>query len=188
MFGHSFSRWQCISAIALAILITSWLPTSRANGLPRAYEPRSGKAAMEAAAKSGKPIVIYFTQQNCIWCERVEGLLNKSELQPKLAESYHFVSVDIGLANKQSWNATLTKMLAVKGTPAFAAIRPNGDVLCMVYGMIEDEVELARLHENIQALNKGAKPTAIYKDGLPSCREQNSERDEFVSSVPAPTK
>ena len=82
---------------------------------------------MEAAAKSGKPVVIYFTQENCVWCDRVENLLNRSELQSKLVDSYHFVNVDIGMANKQSWNAELTKMLSVRGTLAFAAIKASGD-------------------------------------------------------------
>ena len=182
IFG--FDTLRRFVSLALIVLISCWLQNSHANGLPRAYEPRSGKAAMEAAAKSGKPVIIYFTQEDCIWCERVEALLNNTKLQPKLAESYYFVNVDIRLAKKQSWNSALAKMLAVKGTPAFAAIRPNGDLLCMIYGMIGDESELNRIHDNIQGINKGAKPTMLYQGGLPSCRGQNSEKDEQVSEVP----
>ena len=180
---HRLSVLQSIPAIVLATFVGTWTVESQANGLPRAYESKSGKTAMEAAAKSGKPVVIYFTQENCVWCDRVENLLNRSELQSKLVDSYHFVNVDIGMANKQSWNAELTKMLSVRGTPAFAAIKASGDLLCMNYGTIQDDAELARFHESIQSLNKGAKPSILYVGGFPSCRGQESERDEQITSA-----
>ena len=176
------SVMQCIRAIFLATIACA-SAVSHANGLPRAYESKSGKAAMESAARSGKPVVIYFTQENCVWCDRVENLLDRSALQEKLVDSYHFVNVDIGLGKKQTWNAELTKMLAVRGTPAFAAIKASGDLICMSYGTIKDDAELADFHQNIQSLNAGAKPRIMYVGGFPSCRGQETERDDEITSA-----
>ena len=183
MFTQKRITSNLIAALAVPLCIGSWSIEANANGLPRAYDSKSGKTAMEASAKSGKPVVIYFTQENCVWCDRVENLLDRTELQTKLVDSYHFVNVDISMAKKQSWNAELTKMLSVRGTPAFAAIKASGDLLCMNYGTIQDDTELARFHESIQSLNKGAKPTILYVGGFPSCRGQESERDDEITST-----
>lgn len=168
----------------LPLLFLCHVAESLALGLPRDYRPTSGRRALEAAKESGKPILVYFTQENCIWCERLEQLLTRTELNATLVQSYHFMNIDIG-NNRDSVSKTLTQMLRVRGTPALAALAPNGDVLCMIYGSLKDDKELGQVHANIQAMHKGAKPTVI-QNGYASCRGQVSEQDGNISGVTQP--
>jgi thioredoxin-related protein len=166
---------------AACLMLTLVSATASAIGLPAEFHATNGKRAMEAAAQSGKPIIVYFTQQNCIWCERVERLLSNSPQSAALIQSYHFVNVDIG-NNRDSVVKSLQKALKVSGTPSFAALSAQGNLLCMFYGMIPDDATLSKVHANVQALNKGARATA-ETNGFPSCRGETSELDRQVSGV-----
>src|SRR5687768_10887382 len=125
-------RW-----LAVACLLA--LP-AHAN-LPDAYGAVSGKEALEAARASGKPIMVYFHQRGCGWCTLVEKLLASTEMRQELARSYHFINVNI--ASKEPAATALTKMFDVSGTPAFAFLDSRAEALCMVYGAIQDDAELA---------------------------------------------
>src|SRR6266571_6975302 len=136
------------------------------NGFPRSYQAQSGHEALLAARESGKPIMIYFSRADCIWCQKVERLLNTSEVRFALLENYHFVNVDVRRVGDPGVDG-LKKMFKVRGTPAFAFLSPKGDAICMVYGNIRDDDELARINSTVQALFKGAKATPT-SGGVPS--------------------
>ena len=163
------------------VAVTAAQPAS-SFGLPREYQAITGREAIDAAARSGKPIVIYFAQPGCGWCEKVEDLLESSKLRPVLVDSYHFVNVNIARSNDPV-GKQLQQMLKVRGTPAFAALSPKGVPLCMIYGNIPDDDELGKLHANIQALNKGGKSLVKFTNGMVSCRGKVSVQDEQVSEI-----
>ncbi|MGH9577603.1 MAG: thioredoxin family protein, partial [Terriglobales bacterium] len=149
--------------------------------LPKMYEAQSGREALDAAKLSGKPIMVYFAQPGCGWCVAVEQLLGTSEVRFELVKNYHFVNVNIGASRDASAHA-LQKFLNVNGTPAFAFLSPKGEPICMVYGTIKDDRELARIDRNVLALVQGA-TTNVRSGGYPSCRGEVTEDDSRVTSI-----
>ncbi len=149
---------------------------------PKMYSATGGGEALEAAQKSGKPIMIYFWQEHCTWCTVVEDLLRRSEVRFKLVEHYHFVNIDIH--SKEPAVTGLKKMFSVKGTPAFAFLSPKAQPICMVYGNIKDDAELARIDTNVLALVAGASPQYV-SHGFASCRGEVTEDDSKVTSAGA---
>jgi hypothetical protein len=74
-------------------------------------------------------------------------------------------------------------MFKVRGTPAFAFLSPKDQPICMVYGNIRDDEELAQVDSTVQGLYRGAKPTKI-SSGFPSCRSKPSTDENLITQMP----
>ena len=125
--------------------------------------------------------MLYFTQAGCMWCDRVERLLATSEVRFALVESYHFVSIDIGQHGDPAVDG-LKKMFKVQGTPAFAFLSSKGEPICMVYGNIRDDGELAQINSTVHDLVRGGNPSATNR-GFPSCRGKISADDNLITEI-----
>jgi hypothetical protein len=152
-----------------------------AAGFPKIYHPQTGRVALQASKESGKPVMVYFSQVDCIWCSRVEDLLATSPVRFTLIDSYHFVNVDIRRIDDPATNA-LMQLFKVRGTPAFAFLSPKGVPICMVYGNIKDDEELANINATVQGLAGGGTATASYR-GFPSCRGKVTADDSLITEL-----
>jgi thioredoxin-related protein len=179
--GSQDMNIRSVLRLALFLLSSTVASVVVCNGFPKSYQAQSGHDALVAASESGKPIMIYFSQTNCIWCQKVEHLLKTSEMRFALIENYHFINVDIGRSGEPAADG-LKKMFKVRGTPAFAFLAPKGDAICMVYGNIRDDDELARINSTVQALFKGAKATG-GRAGFPSCRSRPSSDERLITQM-----
>ncbi len=152
-----------------------------AFGFPKMYHAQSGRDALQASKQSGKPVMVYFSQVDCIWCDRVEHLLATSEVRFTLVQNYHFVNVDIRRTGDPATDA-LKRLFKVRGTPAFAFLSPKGEPICMVYGNISGDEELATISATAQGLSSGGKPT-VSNRGFPSCRARVTADDNLITEI-----
>lgn len=169
------------SIFAAAMLLCS--AHSYAYGFPRGYLTQNGAEALAAAEISGKPLLIYFTQPDCSWCDKVEVLLDQPASRALLANQYHFMDIDIQ-RSKDSVAKALLAALKVKGTPAFGVISPAGKVVCVHYGNIASASDLAAIHAGIQ--ESARKPKADARAGeILGCRGRVATADADFSAAPA---
>ena len=96
-----FAKTKFLALLLFLVSLTAPQPAF-ALGFPREYQAISGREAIEAASRSGKPIIIYFAQPGCGWCDKVEDLLDSSKLQKDLVDNYHFVDINIARKKKSS--------------------------------------------------------------------------------------
>lgn len=150
-------------------------------GFPRMYKAQTGRDALDAAARSGKPIMIYFSQPDCVWCDRVEHVLRTAESRFDVVDHYHFVNINIRQSDDAAARA-LKNMFRVRGTPAFAFLSPRGQPICMLYGNIADDEELAEIDRTVQALFRGSKATLTAR-GFASCRGKVSPNESLVTEI-----
>lgn len=156
---------------------------SHAYGFPRGYLTQNGADALAAAEISGKPLLIYFTQPDCSWCDKVEVLLDQPASRELLVNQYHFMDIDIQ-RSRDSVSKALLAALKVKGTPAFGVISPAGKVVCVHYGNIASASDLAAIHAGIQEQAKRSKVGARATE-ISGCRGRIAATDADISAVPA---
>lgn len=167
--------------IVLAVLC-GFATTALCGALPGVFNAQSGPEAIQASRQSGKPIMLYFTQPACVWCERVEHLLTTSEFRFTMAEHYHSMNIDISRHGDKAIDG-LMRMFKVQGTPSFAFLSSRGEPICMVYGNIRNDAELVQIDSTVQRLAAGGKTTAMIA-GFPSCRGKVSADDAMITSMP----
>jgi len=85
------------------------------------------KKGLELSASTGKPMFVYFHQEGCVWCEKLEkDVLSDPDVLNKLSENYVLVKIDI---NKDRNTAI---RYGIRGTPTLLLIDDNGDVMTMI--------------------------------------------------------
>jgi thioredoxin-related protein len=169
----------------LAVVAFAYSVPSHAYGFPRGYLTQNGADALAAAEVSGKPLLIYFTQPDCSWCDKVEVLLDQPESRKMLSDQYHFMDIDIQ-RSKDNVAKALLNALKVKGTPAFGVISPAGKVVCMHYGNIRSASDLAAIHAGIQEQAKRNKEGVLgpRTGDIPGCRGRVAAADADFSVAP----
>ena len=171
---------RCLGKLILSAIGAALCGVAIASGFPLSYNAQTGREALQASRQSGKPVMVYFSQANCIWCSRVEALLVTSAYRATLVESYNFVDVDIRRTDRAT--IALMQLFKVRATPAFAFLSPKGEPICMVYGYIRNTEELRSINATVQALATGGAPTESTR-GFPSCRGKATTSDDLVTEI-----
>ena len=152
-----------------------------AAGLPANYGPQEAGSAFDASRRSGKPMLVYFSQPDCEPCARTESVLATGEAAAILAGKFHFISVDASRP-EDPFGASMKRSLKLRGTPALAAISPTGDALCVLHGNIRDNAELREIAARIVALNEERLPPR-RRQAAPSCRGTVSPDDNRLMAI-----
>lgn len=119
---------------------------------PAGYAAAAYDAALDAAKQSGKPVMLYFTQERCIFCKRVEALLAAEELRSAFAPNYHFVAVDLTRGQpRTAAEQDLIDRLRIGLAPTFVFLNRDGQHICTSYGGIGRAEEGLAVHRFVQA-------------------------------------
>ena len=122
-------------AIAFITVYLLLLVPIAATGAPRAiYDENANPqqqigAALAAAGKSGKNIVLIFGANWCADCHALDAAMHQPDLAELIAKNYEVVKISVGRFDK---NREVAKKYGVpirRGIPAVAVLDPHGKVL-----------------------------------------------------------
>ncbi|MFM1988918.1 MAG: hypothetical protein RJA99_1875 [Pseudomonadota bacterium] len=134
-------------AAALAALATT---ASIAASLPPGFD--DNPSIVDAVAKArttGKPVIVYYTDQNCANCSALDGWLVRGDIRQAYAGAYHFSMVfadDLAPAERERWKSTYVPRGAA---PAWIVLNADGRYLCTASGGFANAVEALELHKRL---------------------------------------
>lgn len=149
-------------AAALAALATT---ASIAASLPPGFDDNPSVVdAVAKARSSGKPVIVYYTDQNCASCSALDGWLVRGDIRQAFAGAYHFSMVfadDLAPAERERWKTTYVPRGAA---PAWIVLNADGSYLCTASGGFANAVEALELHKRLGravAARGGASATRV---------------------------
>lgn len=152
-------------AAAAAAVVALATTASLAASLPPGFD--DNPSVVDAVAKartSGKPVIVYYTDQNCATCTALDGWLVRGDIRQAFAGSYHFSMVfadDLVPEERERWKATYVP----RGTaPAWVVLNADGSYLCTASGGFANAVEALELHKRLGravAARGGAQATTV---------------------------
>ncbi|MEM6363681.1 MAG: DUF255 domain-containing protein [Planctomycetota bacterium] len=84
------------------------------------------QAAHATAMSQSKPLLLHFTSDNCVWCDRLEaGAFQSPEVQQAIAEDFIPVKIHASVPGASD----LAKMFKVTGFPYDVVVWPTGQTL-----------------------------------------------------------
>ncbi|MEI7446716.1 MAG: thioredoxin family protein [Burkholderiales bacterium] len=135
----------------LAAAVAAFATTAAvAASLPPGFD--DNPSVVEAVAKartSGKPVIVYYTDQNCATCTALDGWLVRGDLRQAFAGSYHFTMVfadDLAPTERDRWKAAYVPRGAA---PAWVVLNADGSYLCTAAGGFANAVEALELHKRL---------------------------------------
>jgi thioredoxin-related protein len=121
-----------IAALTLALALSAALSSAaRAEESP-GVQFQSYAAALEAAPKENKFVMLFFWADWCQYCKLArEKILPDEKIRNVLTESFLSVSI-----NKDK-SPNLSKKYKVTSLPTFVFLKPNGDLMGALPGYLE---------------------------------------------------
>jgi len=116
-------------------------------------------AAIAAASRAGKNVILDFGANWCGDCHALEAQMHKPELAAIIEKNFIVVSVDVGRMDKNVDLAEKYHVPLRKGIPALAILDPHGKLL---YAQDQGQFEDARhmTYESIKQFFEQWKPAA----------------------------
>jgi hypothetical protein len=152
---------------ALAALCATAAAT--AGPLPPSFDDSPSVVDAVAKAKvSGKPVIVYYTEQNCASCSALDGWLLRGDIRQAYAGAYHFSMVfadDLTPRERERWKATYVPKGAA---PAWVVLNADGSYLCTAPGGFANAAEALELHRRLAlaaATRTGAVATPVGASG-----------------------
>jgi len=128
--------------------ITQSTPTA-SRGL---FSQSDVKKAWKAAVSQQKPMLVMFTSEQCIYCQKMlNETYGHTAIKQMLAGRTETV-----LAHAEDYR-DLTKKLGIRGYPTTLLIAPNGDVLDLMQGFVAPQA----FAERVRPLLPGKNPRAL---------------------------
>lgn len=131
----------------LAAILASTVAGAFAATLPTGYD--DNPTIVEAVAKariSGKPVIVYFAEQNCQVCDAHDGWLVRADVRQAYKDSYHFAVVygdDMVAEERARWRAAY----APRGAPSWVVLDSEGGYLCTSSGGFGNATAALDLHK-----------------------------------------
>jgi thiol:disulfide interchange protein len=107
------------------------LPSVSPAPVPDGYDSSADaggavSAALTAAAKDGRPVLLDFGSSWCEDCQALSALVDSPGVNRILARNYHLVTVDVGHFDRNTQLASRYVSLAQSGIPALVLLGPDG--------------------------------------------------------------
>lgn len=133
---------QCVRSLApvflCSLVLAALTPAARGQGLQWRTDYN---AARREAAQAGKPLLIDFSTDNCMWCKKLdETTFRDPAIVALLGEQYVTLRINADLV------PALAQALRIQSYPTLVLAGPDGKIL----GTIEGYMEAARLTEHLQ--------------------------------------
>ncbi|MBL8819407.1 MAG: thioredoxin family protein [Planctomyces sp.] len=137
-----------LSGVMFACLSTA-LPEEPEQGVQWIVSP---KDAMHAVEVQQRPMLIYLTGEQCVWCRKLErSTLSDESITATIQQRFVPLKVD------GAKHADLMKNLQVRGLPAMLVVAPDGSVLHRIVGYVEPD-ELSEALNSSLLRHKASKP------------------------------
>jgi hypothetical protein len=136
-----------VASIVTAVLVASMSAGAAAGSLPPGYD--DNPTVVDAVAKArttGKPVIVYLTEQNCQICGALDGWLVRSDLRQAFGGGYHFAMVfsdDMTPEERARWRATYVP----RGAPAWVVLSKDGQYVCTASGGFATAAAALDLHK-----------------------------------------
>ncbi|QDS98730.1 thioredoxin family protein [Adhaeretor mobilis] len=109
-------------------------------------------AAWTAAQKTGRPILIFATSQQCPYCVKmIEGTYKQKHITQLVAGSFETVYVD------RHAQPELVKKLNIKWYPTTIVVTPGNKVVAKIEGYVEPNAFTTRIHTSLASAAKKSK-------------------------------
>jgi predicted DCC family thiol-disulfide oxidoreductase YuxK len=152
-----------------AALVCVAAASAFAATLPAGYD--DNPSVIEAVAKaktSGKPVVVYFAEQNCPVCDAHDGWLVRADVRQAYKDAYHFAIVygdDMVPEERARWKATYVP----RGAPSWVVLDSEGGYVCTSSGGFASATAALDLHKVLSkalgARNASAASFSKVSDG-----------------------
>ena len=139
-----------------AVLICAWALTASKSHAQEVQWRTDYAAARKEATDSGRPLLVDFGTEQCIWCRKLDITTFRDPAVAKLLTD-KFVPVKID-ARAEAW---LTEALRVRCFPTLFLAAPDGIILAMREGYV-DATGMTRLLE--EALLKSRRMGVIAEE------------------------
>jgi hypothetical protein len=164
----------CAAAAAVAAV------SVHAATLPPGYD--DNPSVIDAVAKartSGKPVVVYYAEQNCPACDAHDGWLVRADVRQAYKDAYHFAVVygdDMVDEERARWRSVYVP----RGAPAWVVLDAQGSYLCTASGGFGNATAALELHRvlsrALSTRNASAPAVSKVSDGasrLRPCTERS---------------
>jgi len=134
------------TVLAAVLALAAVLSPAGAGSLPRGFDDNPGVVeAVSKAASSGKPVIVYYSEQNCAACRALDGWLVRRDLREAYGVGYHFAVLfadDLTPQERERWQATY----APRGAPSWVVLAPDGSYLCTANGGFVNATTALEMH------------------------------------------
>jgi len=132
--------------LAAALAFSFALQPAGAGTLPRGFDDNPTVVdAVSKAATTGKPVIVYFSEQNCNACSALDGWLVRRDIREAYGPSYHFSVLfadDLAPEERERWKATYSP----RGAPSWVVLAPDGSYLCTANGGFVNATTALEMH------------------------------------------
>jgi hypothetical protein len=164
-------RSPAVAAAALALSLGLGAPGAHASNLPPGFDDNPSVIdALAKARDTGKPVIVYFTEQNCRACGALDGWLLRSDVRQAFASGYHFSMVfgdDMVPQERARWRATYSP----RGAPSWVVLAADGSYLCTSPGGFVNATAALELHKVLSRAT--ARPGESSKLAVQPSRPRN---------------
>lgn len=134
------------SLLAAALVCVAAVSAVAAT-LPPGYDDNPSVIDAVAKAKTtGKPVVVYFAEQNCPVCDAHDGWLVRADVRQAYKDAYHFAVVygdDMTTEERARWKATYVP----RGAPSWVVLDSEGGYVCTSSGGFANANSALDLHK-----------------------------------------
>ncbi|MCA9036573.1 MAG: thioredoxin family protein [Planctomycetaceae bacterium] len=159
-----FSRLRILALLA-ALLVAS--NQASADELPWSTDI---EGALQQAASTGRPVLMEFTAEWCVYCKRME---KNTFTDPAVAQAIRSSFIPVRVDADQYKD--LVKQLQIKGLPAILVVAPDLAILERISGFQTPEALIKKLARFQQPLNSAA-PSAQFASANPAAAAQPTHR------------
>jgi predicted DCC family thiol-disulfide oxidoreductase YuxK len=151
------------TSLLAAAFVSLAAASAYAATLPAGYD--DNPSVIEAVAKaktSGKPVVVYFAEQNCPVCDAHDGWLVRADVRQAYKDAYHFAVVygdDMVAEERARWKATYVP----RGAPSWVVLDAEGGYVCTASGGFANATAALELH---RVLSKALGPRSASGTGF----------------------
>jgi thioredoxin-related protein len=150
----------CAVKVLVALVLALALPPARANEIPAWFAESFLDVREDAAeaAKAGKRAVYYFWLEGCPYCEKMEKITFRDpSIVERMKREFVAVAVNVRGDREVTWTdgarlteKTLTRKLAVRGTPTLVFFDEKGGIALRSTGYL-DAAQLGAMLDRARA-------------------------------------
>jgi predicted DCC family thiol-disulfide oxidoreductase YuxK len=134
------------TSLLAAAFVSLAAASAYAATLPAGYDDNPSVIDAVAKAKTtGKPVVVYFAEQNCPVCDAHDGWLVRADVRQAYKDAYHFAVVygdDMVAEERARWKATYVP----RGAPSWVVLDAEGRYVCTASGGFANATAALELH------------------------------------------
>jgi len=186
-----------VPVLAAALALSFALTPAGAGTLPRGFDDNPTVVdAVSKAASTGKPVIVYFSEQKCDACSALDGWLVRRDIRQAYGPAYHFSVLfadDLAPQERERWKSTYIP----RGAPSWVVLAPDGSYLCTANGGFVNATAALEMHTVLtkaatKVLERKAAATKFVETKVPEAKAADARavdaKSVMVRSVAPPIR